>query len=41
MPTGIVATMISHASRWSGVLICRSRSEVKKPITIRRQSRQK
>jgi hypothetical protein len=41
MPTGMVARMISQASRWSAVLIWRSRSEVANPPMIRSQSRQK
>jgi hypothetical protein len=41
MPTGIVARMIIQASRSSGVVIDRVRSDVKNPRTIRSQSRQK
>ena len=41
MPTGMVARMIIQASRSSGVLTDRLRSEEKKPRTIRSQSRQK
>ena len=41
MPTGMVARMISQASRWSAVLTWRSRSEVANPPAIRSQSRQK
>jgi hypothetical protein len=41
MPTGIVARMIIQASRSSGVVADRDRSDVKKPRTIRSQSRQK
>ena len=40
-PTGIVARMIIQASRSSGVVIDRVRSDEKKPRTIRSQSRQK
>ncbi len=41
MPTGIVARMIIQASRSSGVLTDRLRSDEKNPRTIRSQSRQK
>lgn len=41
MPTGIVARMSIHASRWSGVWTWRSRTEVSSPLMIRSQSRQK
>ena len=41
MPTGMVARMIIHASRWSAVAIRRSRTELMKPPTRRTQSRQK
>jgi putative SOS response-associated peptidase YedK len=50
-PTGIVATMISQASRWSAVCSCHRlvpsagwmtwRIEAKNPLMIRTQSRQK
>ncbi len=41
MPTGIVPRMISQASRSSGVVTARVRSEETNPRTIRSQSRQK
>ncbi len=41
MPTGIVATISIQASFWSGVVMSRSRSELKNPLMIRSQSRQK
>jgi len=41
MPTGMVARMIIHASRSSGVETERVRREEMKPRTIRSQSRQK
>lgn len=41
MPTGIVARMIIHASRSSGVVIDRVRSDEKNPRMIRSQSRRK
>jgi hypothetical protein len=40
-PTGIVAKMIIQASRSSGVETERVRSDEKKPLTMRSQSRQK
>ena len=40
-PTGMVARMIIQASFWSSVCTRRSRSEVKKPLMILIQSRQK
>ncbi len=41
IPTGIVASTIIQARRWSAVTIWRRRTEEMKPRTIRTQSRQK
>jgi len=41
MPTGMVAKMIIQASFWSTVSTRRFAIEVKNPMTIRSQSRQK
>ncbi len=41
MPTGMVPRMIIQASRWSGVVTDRRRSDDRNPRTMRSQSRQK